>query len=56
MECVKLLKKYDARVSVRNNLNETPVDCLGVSLRSKQGRAIAKILGVKIELESDEAK
>lgn len=56
VECVKLLKKYDARVLARNNLDETPADCLGVSLKSKQGRAIAKILGMKIELESDEAK
>ena len=51
-----MLKKYNARITAHNNLDETPADCLGVSIKSKQGRAIAKLLGVKIELETDEAK
>lgn len=45
IDCISILLDNGAKKNVRNNMNETPWDCVGVSLRTPDGRRIAKLLG-----------
>jgi hypothetical protein len=45
IDCISILLDNGAKKKIRNNMNEIPWDCVGVSLRTADGRRIAKLLG-----------
>ena len=45
IDCISHLLDKGAKKNIKNNMNEIPWDCVGVSIRTPEGRRIAKLLG-----------
>lgn len=53
LDCIRILLDFNVKKKLRNNLGEFPGDCIGPSLRTPDGRRIAKLLGIWKEREGD---